>query len=189
MGLSTNLISGLASGFDWRSMIDELMKIERRPVDLIEARKREYEEKLTEWQSFNTKLLSLRTAAGALKDSDDFSVFTSSMSSDSSTVAASDLLSVVTSSSASPGSYSIVVSDIATAQKLSSQSFTDISTALGSSYAGDILISGRAIGVSATDSLVDVKDKINNSNSGTNPTGVTASIVAYPAWISGDQFQ
>jgi hypothetical protein len=31
MGLSTNLISGLASGFDWRSMIDELMKIERRP--------------------------------------------------------------------------------------------------------------------------------------------------------------
>jgi len=42
MGLSTNLISGLASGFDWRSMIDELMKIERRPVDLIEARKREY---------------------------------------------------------------------------------------------------------------------------------------------------
>jgi flagellar hook-associated protein 2 len=179
MGLSTNLISGLASGFDWRSMIDELMEIEHRPVDLIEARKREYEEKLTEWQSFNTKLLSLKTATEALKDADDFSVFTSSMTSDSSTVAASDLLSVVTSSSASPGSYSIVVSDIATAQKLSSGSFTDISNALGSSYAGDVLINGRAIAISATDSLVDVKDKINNANSGTNPTGVTASIVNY----------
>jgi flagellar hook-associated protein 2 len=179
MGLSTNLISGLASGFDWRSMIDELMEIEHRPVDLIETRKREYEEKLTEWQSFNTKLLSLKTAAGALKDADDFSVFTSSMTSDSSTVAASDLLSVVTTSSASPGSYSIVVSDIATAQKLSSKSFTDISTALGASYAGDILINGRAIAVSATDSLADVKDRINSANSGTNPTGVTASIVNY----------
>jgi flagellar hook-associated protein 2 len=179
MGLSTNLISGLASGFDWRSMIDELMEIEHRPVDLVEARKREYEEKLTEWQSFNTKLLSLKTAAEALKDSDDFSVFASSMSSDSSTVAASDLLSVVTSSSASLGSYSIVVSDIATAQKLSSKSLTDISTGLGSSYAGDILINGRAIAVSATDSLANVKDKINNANSGTNPTGVTASIVNY----------
>ena len=179
MGLSTNLISGLASGFDWRSMIDQLMEIERRPVDLIETRKREYEEKLTEWQSFNTKLLSLKTAAGALKDSDDFSVYASSMTSDSSAVAASDLLSVVTSSSASPGSYSIVVSDIATAQKLSSKSFTGISTALGSSYAGDILINGRAIAVSAADSLADVKDKINNANSGTNPTGVTASIVNY----------
>ena len=66
MGLSTNLISGLSSGFDWRSMIDELMKIERRPLDLVEARKREYEDKLTEWQSFNTKLLSLKTAAATL---------------------------------------------------------------------------------------------------------------------------
>jgi len=179
MGLSTNLISGLASGFDWRSMIDELMKIERRPVDLIEARKREYEEKLTEWQSFNTKLLSLKTAAGALKDSDDFSVFTSSMTSDSSTVAASDLLSLVTSSSASQGSFSIVVSDIATAQKLSSDSFISFSDALGSSYAGDILVNGRVVAISATDSLAEVRDRINNANSGINPTGVTASIVNY----------
>jgi flagellar hook-associated protein 2 len=48
MGLSTNLISGLASGFDWRTMIDEIMKIEHWSVDLVEARKRKYEEKLTE---------------------------------------------------------------------------------------------------------------------------------------------
>ena len=179
MGLSTNLISGLASGFDWRSMIDELMKIERRPVDLIESRKREYESKLSEWQSFNTKLLSLKTAAEGLKDPGDFDVFSSIMTSDSSTVKASDLLSVSASSSASKGSYSIIVSALATAQKLSSNSFSSFSDALGSAYAGDILINGRVIAVSATDSLADVKNKINSANSGTNPSGVTASIVNY----------
>jgi flagellar hook-associated protein 2 len=179
MGLSTNLISGLSSGFDWRSMIDELMKIERRPVDLVEARKREYEDKLTEWQSFNTKLLSLKTAAATLKDPEDFNLFTSTMTSSSSTVEASELISVLTSSSASIGTYSVKVNQLATAQKLSSDSFISFSDALGSAYAGDILINGRVVAISATDSLAEVRDKINNANSGTNPTGVTASIVNY----------
>jgi hypothetical protein len=37
MSLSTNLISGLSSGFDWRSMIDQLIAVEHRSVDLIEG--------------------------------------------------------------------------------------------------------------------------------------------------------
>jgi flagellar hook-associated protein 2 len=179
MSLSTNLVSGLASGFDWRSMIDQLMEIEHKKVDLVEGQKTEYEDKLSEWQSFNTKLLSLKTAAADLKDSDDFDVYTSDMTSDSSTVDASDLLSVSTSSSASKGSYTITVSSLATAQKLSSASFSDFSDALGASYAGDILINGVAVSISETDSLAGIRDKINNANAGTNPTGVTASIVSY----------
>ena len=57
MSLSTNLVAGLSSGFDWRSMIDELIEVEHRRVDLVEDQKTEYENKLSEWQSFNTKLL------------------------------------------------------------------------------------------------------------------------------------
>jgi len=176
MGLSTNLISGLASGFDWRSMIDELMKIERRPVDLIETRKREYEDKLTEWQSFNTKLLSLKTAAGALKDSEDFNVFASSMSSDSSIVKASDLLSVSTTTSASPGTYNIEITELARAQKLSSKGFSTYDTAL--QLSGEFVINGRAVSVDANDDLMDIRDKINNLNMGMTPTEVTATILS-----------
>ena len=179
MGLSTNLISGLASGFDWRSMIDEIMKIEHRSVDLVEARKGEYEAKLTEWQSFNAQLLSLKTAAGDLKDPEDFAVFTTTMTTDRSTVEASDLLSVSTTSDASTGSCSITVIQLATAQKLSSNSFLSFTEALGSSYAGDILVNGAVITISQLDSFSDLRDKINNANSGLNPTGVTASIVSY----------
>jgi len=179
MSLSTNLISGLSSGFDWRSMIDQLMEIEHNKVDLVENQKTEYEDKLSEWQSFNTKLLSLKSTAEDLKDGDDFDVYTSNMSSDSSLVDASDILSVSTTSSASKGSYSIKVSSLAAAQKLSSRSFLDFSEMLGASYAGDILINGVAVGISETDSLDDVRDRINNANSGSTPSGVTASIVSY----------
>jgi flagellar hook-associated protein 2 len=179
MGLSTNLISGLSSGFDWRSMIDQLMSIEHRPVDLLEATKTVYESKLSEWQSFNSTLLSLKTAAEALKDADDFQVFTSRLSTDSANLQGSDLLSVSTSSSAARGSYSIKIQSMAVAQKLSSASFYSPSEALGSSYAGDILINGKAILIEETDTLTSLRDRINNANAGSTPTGVTASIVNY----------
>ncbi|MBE0582703.1 MAG: hypothetical protein IH612_02955, partial [Desulfofustis sp.] len=80
MALSTNLISGLSSGFDWRSMIDQLMAVEHRPIDLVTARKTDTETKLTEWQSANSKLLALKTVAAGLKDPDVFQVFTATMS-------------------------------------------------------------------------------------------------------------
>jgi flagellar hook-associated protein 2 len=179
MGLSTNLISGLASGFDWRSMIDELMKVERRPVDLVETRKREYEEKLTEWQSVNTKLLSLKAAAEGLTDPEDFYLYSTGMSSSVSTVDAEDLLSVSTTSTAAPGTYTVKVTSLAQAQKLSSNPFTSRTVELGSSYAGEIIINGKVITISATDSLSDVASSINNANTGTDPSGVSAGIVNY----------
>lgn len=179
MSLSTNLVAGLSSGFDWRSMVDQLIAIEHRRVDLIEGRKTEYEEKLSEWQSFNTKLLSLKTASENLKDSEDFYLYTPHLSSDDADGDASGLLSVTASASASKGTYTLHVDAIATAQKLSSASFSSVSESLGASYTGDILINGTAIAVNAADSLTDLRDKINNANAGTDPVGVTASIIAY----------
>ena len=179
MSLSTNLISGLSSGFDWRSMIDQLMAIEHKKVDLVENQKTEYENKRSEWQSVNTKLLSLKTAAEGLQEPEDFYVYTSNMTTDDSDVNASNLLSVSTSSTASKGSYTITVSSLASAQKLSSKSFSSFSDALGASYAGDILINGVAVNIGETDSLADVRDRINNANAGTSPSEVTASIVTY----------
>ncbi|MCK4825596.1 flagellar filament capping protein FliD, partial [bacterium] len=120
-----------------------------------------------------------KTAAEGLKDDEDFYVYTSNMASDNSSVDASNILSVSTSSTASKGSYTITVSSLAAAQKLSSRSFSDFSDALGASYAGDILINGVAVSISQTDSLADIRDKINNANAGSDPTGVTASIISY----------
>lgn len=179
--LSTNLISGVSSGFDWRTMVDQLIEIEHARVDLVDEKKATYQKKLTEWQSFNTMLLELKTAAEELKDPEDFLKFTSGMVSNSSTIDAEDLLSISTSSNASVGSYSIKITNLAKAQKLSSNPFTSQNTALGSSYAGDMLINGEVVTISATDTLLDVASKINTANTGSTPSRVTASVVNYGA--------
>ena len=179
MSLSTNMISGLASGIDWRTMVDQLMAIEHRRVDLVENQKSDYESQLSEWQSLNTTLLSLKTSAEALKDPEDFYLYTSTMSSDSVTYDAEDLLSVSTSTDAAVGTYTVTVTNLAQAQKLSSNPFSSQTDDLGSSYAGDFIINGEVITVNSTDSLADLADTINNANTGTDPTGVTAGIVNY----------
>ncbi|HOF05804.1 MAG TPA: flagellar cap protein FliD N-terminal domain-containing protein, partial [Syntrophales bacterium] len=61
MSSSTNLISGLSSGFDWQTMITKLIAIDHRRVDTVSNKKTSDAGKLTEWQSFNSKLLSLKT--------------------------------------------------------------------------------------------------------------------------------
>jgi flagellar hook-associated protein 2 len=172
-------ISGLASGVDWSSMINQIMTLEHRRVDLVTEKKTETESKLKEWQSFNAKLTALQSAAGTLKDPEGFKVFVSAMSTDSSTVKGSDLLSVTTGNTASSGSYALRVTNLAQAQKLSSNPFTSTTAAIGSDYAGDFLINGRVVNIKATDTLADVAQRINTANTGTNPSSVTASIVKY----------
>lgn len=179
MSESTLQISGLSSGFDWRNMIDQLIAVEHGRVDIVADKKSGYEEQLAEWQSFNTKLQALNSAVGDLKDPDSFNLFTTSMSSNNINYLGSDLMSVSTDTDAARGSYSIRVMDLATSQKLASNPFTSQTEALGSAFAGDILINGKVITIDATDSLAYLASSINNANSGANPTGVTASIVKY----------
>ncbi|ACL02349.1 Flagellar hook-associated 2 domain protein [Desulfatibacillum aliphaticivorans] len=176
---STTSVSGLASGFDWRSMVDQLMEVEHGTVDLMTKKQSQVSNELSEWRSLNTRLLALKTAAENLTKADDFYDYSSTMSTDSSTVDAEDLVSVSTSSTALSGTYNIKVEKLATAQKLSSTSFTDSSTALGSGYEGEILLNGKVVSITASDTLKDVRDKINNANSGSDPSGITASIVSY----------
>ena len=178
MSLSTNLISGLSSGFDWRSMIDQLMAIEHQRVDIVENRKSDYQAKLSAFQSVNTMLLSMKTQSVTLAKSDSFNVYTSSLTTTSSNYSASDFMSITTSADAAPGSHTIEMtssSSIAQARKISSKSFSSYDEAL--SLTGEFIINGRAVRVDDTDSLGDIRDKINNVNSGSNATGVTASIL------------
>ena len=176
MASSTQVVSGLMSGLDWRSIVDQLYQVEHRRVDLVEDKKTESEDKLAEWQSVNTMLLSLQSKASVLSTEDAFNVFSSTTTSDTST-SASNILTATTSSTASSGLYSITVDHLAESQKISSNRYTSTSTAIG--VAGDILVSGKVVNLVATDTLTDIKDKINAANTGTDPSGVTATIVMH----------
>jgi len=176
MSTSTSSVSGVSSGIDWRSIVDQLREVEHKPIDLLEARKTTYQDRLSAWQSINSKLLSLKTVAGTLNRMTDFNLYLPSLSSNT-TTDAEDILSATTGTDASPGTYDIVVNALAAAQKLSSKSYGSQTTELGLS--GDMVVGGRSVKIAATDTLSSLRDKINAVNTGTNASGVSASIVDY----------
>ena len=157
-------------------MIDQLIAIDQQRSDLVTDKKNEYEDKLSEWQSVNTMLLSLKTSASSLSSEDAFNEFTTSTTSNTST-AASDILTIASASTASAGTYNIMVDNVAQSEKISSRNYTASDTVL--SLSGDILISGTVVNIASTDTLANIKDKINALNTGTSPSCVTASIVQH----------
>jgi flagellar capping protein FliD len=172
----TNVVSGLSSGIDWRDILDQLKAVEYKRVELIQDRRKTYTDRLSAWQTINTKLLAFKTAAGTLNKATGFNIYTTALSSNTAT-AAEDILSVTTDTDAVPGSYQIRVNSLAAAHKLSSYSYTSDTTALNLS--GDLIVGGRTVTISATDTLTSLRDKINAVNTCDNPSKVTASIVHY----------
>ena len=170
----TSSVSGLFSGIDFRDTINKIIAVEGLSADLLQFQIDEQRQKLAAWREFNTKLLSLKSAGDALNADTDFKTFTTNSTSSSSTEV-EDLISVSTSTEAQPGNYTVEIQARAEALKLSSKTFASESTALGLS--GEFLINGIAININSTDSLLDVRDAINNLNSGSNPTKVTATIL------------
>jgi len=170
----SSYISGLASGIDWTSMIDQLLAIERRPITLMESDKEKIDQRYSAWTSVNSKLLSLKSAAESLTELDDFNVFASNASIVGTSKTVDALLNFAVGSNASQGSYTIEIENLAQAQKLGSKSFSSLTAALG--LEGDLLINGNAVHIESSDTIIDIRDRINGLNSGTSPSGVMASV-------------
>ena len=172
---STNSISGLASGLDWQSLISQMMAVERQPETLLTNQKTTLNSQYTEWTTINTKLAALQTSASALATLDDFNLYTSNASATGTTTDVSNLASFAVGTNASPGSYSLTINSLAQAQKLGSEYFNSLSDGLNIS--GDLVINGHTMNIATTDSLTTIQNKINALNSGSNPSGVIASII------------
>ena len=163
MASSLFSVSGLSSGLDTETIISQLMSIEQRSVTLLETKQSTYQSQMDVFSSINTKLATLKSHADSLKESSTFQVKASSSSDEAVVTAAA-------TSSASIGTYSINVTNLASAHKVSSDTFADTTTALG--FSGDIIINGKRIAIGASDSLNTVKSSINSANA-----GVTATIL------------
>ena len=175
----TTSISGLSSGLDTADIVNQLLAVSRKRINVVVEDQTKREDKLAAYQSLNTQLLSFQSAADTLRDSDAFDIFSTTISSDSTNFKASELLSVSADEDASSGTHTIEFessSQLAQARQISSGSFSSASSALGIS--GKFLINGEAVSISTTDSLSDIASLINNENSGTNATQVTAAVLS-----------
>ncbi|MGI9862413.1 flagellar filament capping protein FliD [Moorella naiadis] len=175
----TMYISGLASGLNTDSIIQQLMDIERIPLVNLQQRQSTYETQKNAWQDIYTRLTSLQSKLGNLELATTFT----SLKATSGNPAA---LTATVGTGAVAGSYQVGVIQLAQAYKVASvnQVTTDDTAALNLSGTFSITVGGqtRSVTVSATDSLQSISNLINAlPPSGQTSPGagdiVTASVV------------
>src|SRR5687768_6457142 len=155
-------VSGLASGIQWRDMIDQIMEMEKsRKLAPVNSQATEATKRRDAWKSYSTLLAGVTTAAAGLRNATAFKAFSATAAKSATT--SKELLTASASATAAPGKYSVEVRALAQNEKLRSTTAAT-STADALSLAGEFLVNGRAVSVSATDSLSSIRDKINAVN-------------------------
>lgn len=169
-------VQGLASGIQWQDLVDQLATIDQtRELDPIKARITASQAQESGWLSYSSAAQAVTTAVTALRDGSAVDSFQVAVPPSASTGRA--LLSATASTGAVPGTYQVEVLSIAKAEKLSGGAFASASAALGFTP-GDVAIDGMKVSLTASDSLGSIRDKINALNTGTNPSGVTATVLS-----------
>src|SRR5688572_16232979 len=121
--------SGLASGIQWQDMIDQIMKLEAtRKVDPLTNRVSTQKARIDAWKTFEGLVSKLKSASLSLREGSSFGIYSAHAST---TAAGRGLISATASSSASPGSYRVEVSQLARAEKLNGRSEVSTTSALG----------------------------------------------------------
>lgn len=178
--------SGLSSGLDFEAIVNAIITAKQIPADRISLEISDNAEKIAQYQTFRNLLTQLRdtlsTLHGAVSVGNTLDIFEAKAAFASTTrsdgqapTAAANLVGMALTNQAALGSHTLEVLNIATAHKVSSDVVASATTALG--FAGTFTINGVSITANGTDSLQDLRDRINNANTGPSPTGVGASIV------------
>jgi flagellar hook-associated protein 2 len=167
-------LTGLASGFDWQSLVDQLTEIERTPQRRLRDEQNVLEQRNNAYGSLVTQLSVLQTRVDALKDAALFD-------SRSTTVGDTTVASATASTGVALGVYTFAIAQLATAS--SQQGTANAGSALnptndvsglvlsGAAFAtavteGTFTINGEQVEIEATDSLQEVFDKISSATGG-----------------------
>jgi flagellar hook-associated protein 2 len=166
-------LSGLASGFDWKTFVDSLIDLERAPATRLQTEINTNTKKITALTGVETRITELRDASEALNDDGVFDARSASVSGTG--------WSAAVTASATMGTYAFNVTQRATAAKLVGAS--DRGTAIAPNgdisavtlatmgtgtavTAGDFTVNGARVTVALTDTLQQVFDKISTATGG-----------------------
>lgn len=177
---------GVGSGLLTSDLVEDIIAAEREATDLrLEARKAEFDAKISAFGGVRSSLETLQQAAGSLSNSDGFL---------SNLVASSNpaALSATATAAASPGVHAVEVLSLARAHTLSTAQYQDLDTVIGqgtltfefgttgfdqfgnydSFETNDRSVPQTIVIDETNNTLSGVKDAINNAG-----VGVTASII------------
>ncbi|MDX8383991.1 MAG: flagellar filament capping protein FliD [Ghiorsea sp.] len=185
-GLST--ISGLVAGFDTKAAVKELVSVEQYRIDKLKGLQESETAKQNDFASLSNMLLNFRNTAAAMADKGSFFSYTADLSSSNPVVSPASVIDVSGGSSVNAGSHTVVVQQLAQAQRNASTSavldFSGAATASDQSalgLSGSFTLEGISISVNAADSIQDIASSINQQNTGASATGVTASVMKVSA--------
>lgn len=169
--MSTVRLPGLLTGIDTNQIIAQLMAVQSRTLNIYEQQQKDWQAKKDALDSLENKLSTLRTTVSALSDADALRAFNVSSSD-------SDMLTAEASSSAFEGNHTIVINQLAAADRWVHNA--------GLKYAEDYVGEGTfiysynheetVITTTATTTLQDLVGLINNDAD--NP-GITAGLLYY----------
>jgi len=169
--MSTIQLPGLFTGIDTKTLIAQLMAIERRALNMYEDRKSVWEERKNTLSTLGTRLETLRSTVRALSNANELRSFTTTSSD-------TDKLTAEASYNSFEGNHTVVINQLATAERW-------VHTT-GKEYVEDYVGEGTfiysynhketVITTTATTTLQDLVGLINNDPD--NP-GVTASLLYY----------
>lgn len=160
---------GVGSGLDVQSIVNQLMALERRPLQTLQQSKSTLDAQLSAYGRFRSALSSFQTALNDLKSLDAFEIYSATSSN-------TDALTVTADSSAAIGTLDVQINRLAQAHKMGSQAIADKdTTTLGG--AGDqltITVDGTATVLDLGGmTLTQIRDTINEADA-----GVTATLVS-----------
>lgn len=160
----------MISNIDYQGLVTQLVSVKRMPINQLETDKKVLEKTNSAYGTLSTKVGELKTAADALRTSTGFNVFTATTS-DSSIATSS------ATSSAAPGSFSLVVSAIAKSHRVASTGVAASTTTVAAGagvFEFKVGAAGalKSVSVDATTTITGLKDAINALKA-----GVTASVV------------
>lgn len=167
--MATTSSLGIGAGVDLQSMLSSIIAAERAPITALEKKIATTNSKISLYGELRSKLDTLRTASNTLQ-------FPSQLSAITATSSDSTALSATAAFYAAPGSYTVNVTQLATAQKSFSHAY-DTGTSFGQGSLS-FTVGGVAQPVidltdQASYTLQEIGAKINNAN-----MGITATVIA-----------
>jgi len=170
--------TGIGSGLDVEGIVNTLMALERRPLVALKKQETEANAQLSAFGTLKSALADFQTAMDNLSTVAKFQVF-STTSSDAS------VFTATAASNAAVGSYTIQFDSnasptphqLATANKISSASFSDTTTSIGASGTLELSLGASSFQINvdgSNDTLEGLRDSINNA---TDNPGITATLV------------
>lgn len=165
--------AGIGTGLDISSIINQLMTLERRPLNALEDRKSGYQSQLSAVGQLKSALNTFESSMDDLKKLSRFEVYKATSSDE-------DVFTAETSISANPGSFSVQVNNLAVAHKAGSaaQADKDTTTFGNTGDKMQITIAGNTLEVdTGGKTLSEIRNAINSAAQADENVDVSASIV------------